>query len=165
MSQNQRYDNYLAKKYAQEDEQKQLWDSRARLAQESSLGGVEDLSGPIGEGKAQTNWLGQSNLTQNDALEAQNTSVGSEGSAGSGAMAAGKTIAQGGAPEDAVAQGLMMSGNPYAMGAGLALQTASGIKKGQNARAQQRYEAEVERVNARQNAINKMAQIGQGLRA
>lgn len=161
---NSRYDNYLAKKYAQEDEQKQLWDSRAKLEREKSLGAVEDLA-PTGEGVAQTNWLGQSNLTQNDSMEVEKSPASSEGSAGSGAMAAGKTLAQGGGPEDAVAQGLMMSGNPYAMGAGLALQTASSIKKGQNQRAQQKYLAEVERVNARQNAINKMAEIGQGLKA
>jgi hypothetical protein len=164
MNSNKRYDDYLAKKYAQEDEQKQLWDSRAKLESEKSLGAVEDLA-PTGEGVAQTNWLGQSNLTQNDALEDQKSPESSGGSAGSGAMAAGETLAQGGGAEDAVAKGLMMSGDPFAMGAGLALQTASSIKKGQNQREQQKYLAEVDRVTARQNAINKMAQIGQGLKA
>jgi hypothetical protein len=161
MNSNKRYDDYLAKKYAQEDEQKQLWDSRAKLESEKSLGAVEDLA-PTGEGVAQTDWLGQSNLTQNDWK-----GEGGEFSGGgaSGTYSAAETLAQGGGAEDAVAKKLMMSGNPYAMGAGLALQTASSIKKGQNQREQQKYLAEVDRVTARQNAINKMAQIGQGLKA
>ncbi len=52
-----------------------------------------------------------------------------------------------------------MSGNLYAMVAGMALQTASAIKKGQNQRAQMRYQDAVQKANIRQNAINKMAKI------
>jgi hypothetical protein len=144
---NSRYDDYFKKKSLD--------------SFNASGEGVADFSGPIGEGVAQRNWLGQEVMPEPQVEQ----TAGSSNSAGTGAMKAGQTLAQGGAPEDAVAQGLMMSGNPYAMGAGLALQTASGIKKGQNQRAQQRYLAEVERVQARQNAINKMAEIGQGLRA
>ena len=124
-----------------------------------------DLSGPIGESAAKTDWLGNSNLTQNDNVEGLGAGSSSTSSPGIGAAAAGKTLAEGGKPEDAISQGLIMSGNPYAMGAGMALQTASAIKKGQNQRNQQRYLAEVEKANARQTAINKMAQIGQGLKA
>lgn len=151
MDYNSRYDAFLAKKYAPRDETGAL--------------SVTDESGPIGAGVAQRDWLGNSNLTQNKGLEPVEQVPMQSSSPATGAAAAGKTLAQGGAPEDAVSQGLMMSGNPYAMGAGMALQTASSINKAKNARERQKYEDEVERVNMRQSAINKLAQIGQGLKA
>jgi len=76
-----------------------------------------------------------------------------------------QTAAQGGGAMDIIQQGLMASGHPAAMGAGLGLAAANAIVQGRNQRAQDKYKAEVEKINKRQEAINKMAQIGQGLRA
>jgi len=82
-----------------------------------------------------------------------------------GMAGAANAVSKGGGGMDVISQGLMASGNPYAMAAGLGLSAANSIVKGRNERAQQRYEAELKKVNERQNAIAKMAQIGQGLRA
>ena len=82
-----------------------------------------------------------------------------------GIGAAAQTAAQGGGAMDIIQQGLMASGHPAAMGAGLGLAAANAIVQGRNKRAQERYDAEVKKINARQEAINKMAQLGQGLRA
>lgn len=82
-----------------------------------------------------------------------------------GMMGAAQTAAQGGGAMDIVNQGLMASGNPYAMAAGLGLSAANAIVQGRNKRAQEKYQAEVDKINKRQEAINRMAQIGQGLRA
>jgi hypothetical protein len=59
----------------------------------------------------------------------------------------------------------MATANPILTGAGLALSTAGAIKQGQNQRAQQRYQAELQKLQSRQDAINRLAQIGQGLKA
>lgn len=83
----------------------------------------------------------------------------------SGAMQAGSTLAQGGSGLDAAGAGLMASGNPKAMAAGPALQTISGINKSKQQREQNRYLVEVQRVKARQDAIDRLASIGQNLRA
>ena len=83
----------------------------------------------------------------------------------SGAMAAGSAMAQGGSGLDATSAALMASGNPYAMAGGLALQTISAVNKSKQQREQNRYLAEVQRVKARQDAIDRMATIGQNLRA
>ena len=82
-----------------------------------------------------------------------------------GTGAAMQTAAQGGGAMDILQQGLMASGHPGGMAAGLGLAAANSIVQGRNQRAQDRYKAEVEKINKRQDAINRMAQIGQGLRA
>lgn len=156
---NAKYDEYLRKKYLQQQ------------GVTSTPDDTVDLSGDPGPGVVQRDWMGDAtNLSQNDNLEGLDTKanpgVSGEGKAG---VDAAKTLASGGNVADAGANALttygMATANPYAVGAGLALQTASSIKKGQNQRQQQKYLAEVEKVNARQNAINKMAQIGQSLKA
>lgn len=55
--------------------------------------------------------------------------------------------------------------NPYLAATGMALQTMGQIqdRKAQQKNAQ--YQAEVAKINARQDAINRMAQIGAGLKA
>lgn len=150
MAMSDKYENYFNKKKMQSE-------------------GISDESGPIGEGVAKTDWLGRSNLTQNDSSVPSSESVAglkSEGSgAASGAMAAGQSVAQGGNAMDAASSGLMMSGNPYAMAAGLGLQTISTINKNKQQQEQNRYLAEVQKVKARQDAIDRLAQIGQNLRA
>jgi hypothetical protein len=81
------------------------------------------------------------------------------------AQAAGNQLSKGAGIEDVASSALIASGNPYAMGAGLGLATLSGINKGEQANRDARYKAEVARINARQEAINKLAQISQGLKA
>lgn len=82
-----------------------------------------------------------------------------------GKEAAMQTAAKGGGAMDIIQQGLMASGHPAGMAAGLGLAAASSIVEGRNQRAQDKYKAEVDKINKRQEAITKMAMIGQGLRA
>jgi hypothetical protein len=159
MTPQQRYEDYLLKK-------------------KFANSGVEDLSGDIPESAKETNWLGQSNLTQNSKVQAPtgemvdlNTTPASEGmgATGQGAVKAAQTAIDGGSPLDAAGAGMTTAGmstaNPYLIGAGLGVQSLSAIQKGKNARAKQEYEAEVQKYNARQQAIARMTQIGQGLKA
>jgi predicted membrane-bound mannosyltransferase len=151
MNSSQRYENYLAKKKFQQS-------------------GVEDLSGPVGSGVAKTDWFGRSNLTQNDQQPEQVAGAKDTSSSGmSSAAGAAQSIAKGNSPIDAAGSGLVTYGaataNPYMVGAGLALSTASNISDSKNQQAQDRYVAEVQRVKARQDAIDRLAQIGQNLKA
>jgi hypothetical protein len=77
-------------------------------------------------------------------------------------------LGQGGDKAQALGSGLstmgMATANPALVAGGLALSTAGAIKDGQNKREQARYDAEVQKLQDRQDAINRMAQIGQGLR-
>jgi len=99
----------------------------------------------------------------------ENTPVDMKAGAAKGATQAVQGMAQGQDKATALGGGLttagMATGNPWLMGAGLALSTASSIKQGQNQRAQQRYQAEIKKLQDRQDAINRLAQIGQGLKA
>lgn len=145
MTPSQRYENYLLRKKFAES-------------------GVEDLSGPIGEGVAETDWLGRSNLTQNEGLEAASSSPKMSSGANAG-VAGAQTAIQGGSPLDIATSAGMASGNPYAVGAALGLGTISAINKSKQQREQNRYLAELQRVKARQDAIDRLASIGQNLRA
>lgn len=82
-----------------------------------------------------------------------------------GALGAMEELAGGGSKLDAASKGLMASGDPRAIGAALGLQTISSINKSKQQREQNRYLAEVQRVKARQDAIDRLASIGQNLRA
>lgn len=86
-----------------------------------------------------------------------------------GAQGVQKSLASGGNAMDVAGSGLMAGGaataNPYLVGAGLGLTAMSSITKGKNARSQQEYEAEVIKYNQRQAAIQRMAEIGKGLKA
>ena len=86
-----------------------------------------------------------------------------------GAAGVQSAMANGGSPLDMAGSGMtsagMMSANPYLVGAGLGVTALSSIQKGKNQREQNRYLAEVQKYNAKQSAIEKMAQIGQGLKA
>jgi hypothetical protein len=79
-------------------------------------------------------------------------------------MAAGQTAIQGGNIEDVAAAGLMAAPNPKAKAAGLALMALSSVNKQKQQNQINKYNAEVARIKARQEAINRMAQIGQSLR-
>lgn len=82
-----------------------------------------------------------------------------------GGMGAATTLAKGGSAEDAAAAGLMMTGNPVAMGAGLALMTNSTIQKNKQAKRQEEYEAKLKQAESRKSAITNLASIGQNLKA
>lgn len=82
-----------------------------------------------------------------------------------GGMGAAQTLAKGGSAEDAAAAGLIATGNPVAMGAGLGLMTYSTIQKKKQERKQQEYEAKLKRAEARRSAITNLANIGQNLKA
>lgn len=124
--------------------------------------------------------VGQANLTQNKGVtgltgsEMENTEVPAGGSAPSGAGAGGvsaaQTLASGGSPVDAAGSGLVAAGmasgmNPWLIGGGLALTAASSVMKGKQQREQQKYLAEVQKFEARQAALSKLASLGQGLKA
>jgi hypothetical protein len=99
----------------------------------------------------------------------ENTPVDMKAGAAKGATNAIQGMTQGQDKATALGGGLTTMGaataNPWLMGAGLALSTAGSIKQGQNQRAQQRYQAEIKKLQDRQDAINRLAQIGQGLKA
>lgn len=162
-------DEYWAKKKAARSEDKQLWESRNALEKEKTMGGITDESGPIGEGKAEIDWLGNSNMTQNEGYEEQIAGVKATSPEMAGAAGVQNAMANGGSPLDMAGSGMtsagMMSANPYLIGGGLAVSSLSAINKGKNQRDQNRYLAEVQKYNARQSSIEKLAQIGQGLKA
>lgn len=90
---------------------------------------------------------------------------GSGFDAKAGGMGAATTLAKGGSAEDAAAAGLIMSGDPVAMGAGLGLMTYSTIQKNKQARRQADYEAKLKQAESRRSAITNLANIGQNLKA
>lgn len=94
-------------------------------------------------------------------LEARKT----PSSATNAGMAGAQTAIQGGNALDIASSAGMASGDPLAMGAALGLQTISAVNKSKQQREQNRYLAEVQRVKARQDAIDRLASIGQNLRA
>lgn len=103
----------------------------------------EDLSGQIGEGVVES---GKISPQQMAVSPSQNPSAAS--GIGSKAVAAGA-----------------MTGQPELMAAGLALQTMGGIQDRAQQQRNASYQAEVAKINARQQAIARMAQIGAGLKA
>ncbi len=149
MNRNSRYDEYFARKRAMNS-------------------GVEDLSGPTPESAQKIDWLGNSNLTQNDDLPEQVPGEKKSGAA-AGMQGAQQQVAAGGNGMDTLGGGMATmgaaTGNPYLVGAGLGVSALSSITKGKNAQANARYQAQVNQYNQRQQAIQKMAEIGKGLKA
>ena len=87
----------------------------------------------------------------------------------SGGVQAAQTAMQGGSALDTAGSGMtsmgMATASPYLVGAGLSVQALSSIQKGKNQREQNKYLAKVQQYNQRQDAISKMAQLGQSLKA
>lgn len=54
--------------------------------------------------------------------------------------------------------------SPYLMGAGLGLQALGMVQQGKQAQRDAKYRAEVQKANARQEALNRLSQIGQSLK-
>lgn len=76
-----------------------------------------------------------------------------------------KTLAKGGSGTDAAAAGLMATGHPAGIAAGLGLMTLSTIEKKKQEQKQTKYLAQLKEVEARRDALNKLADIGQRLKA
>jgi hypothetical protein len=157
------------------DEQKReyvdLNDSLSQYPEQSPV----TLSKPFQDPKEQSAYTEKLKaMSVKQPVEQVTESVSTEPSAkesGSMAGAAGvqKAMAAGGSGEDALASGLTGAGmatmNPYLVGAGLGLTAMSSISKGKNARAAQEYESEVQKYQQRQSAIQRMAELGRGLKA
>ena len=77
---------------------------------------------------------------------------------------AGKNMAAGGSAEDAVSAGLMSSGNPYAMAAGLGLQVVSASDKAKQERANQEAAYKNAANTRRQKAIQDLVMTARGMR-
>jgi hypothetical protein len=76
-----------------------------------------------------------------------------------------ETLAKGGSGTDAAASALMATGHPAGIAAGLGLMTMSTIEKKKQANRETKYKQEVAKAEARRDAINRLSQIGQGLKA
>jgi hypothetical protein len=132
------------------------------------IGGVEDLSGPVESGVVESGKMSQKQFDvasrqEGGANQALNKTSGMNYKAGG--TAAASTLAQGGSAKDAVATGLVATGNPWAIGAGLGLMTLSSIEKKKQQQKETEYKNKLAQVEARKSSIDRLAQIGQGMRA
>jgi hypothetical protein len=134
---------------------------------ENSLEDVVDLSGPIAPGV-----VGSGDMTQGQFdLASRETGGANEGlempskgpDYGKSALAAGKTAAKGGNAMDVAGAGLMATGNPYAMAAGLGLMTLSGAQKAKQAKNEQKYKEAVARAEAKRSSLETLSGLGQRL--
>ena len=128
-----------------------------------SSGGITDESGAIPAGQVESGKMSQEDFMKksyeegglNEGLNKSTTSTDLTNSG----MAAGQTAIQ-----DVAAAGLMAAPHPAAKAAGLGLMALSSVNKQKQQNKINKYNAEVARIKARQEAINRMAQIGQSLR-
>ncbi len=112
------------------------------LSQASEAPAVEDLSGPIEPGVVESG-----KMTQKQFNTASREKGGANEALGAGADA------------------LIMFGDPSMKALGLGLKTAQGISDAKQQQKMNKYNAEVARIQARQDALNRLSQIGQGLKA
>ena len=132
------------------------------------MGGVVDLSGPIEPGVVESGKMTQNQFDvaskqEGGANAALNNTSGMDYKAGG--IGAAATLAKGGSVGDALGTGLVSTGNPYAVGAGLGLMALSSIQKAKQEQKQEEYKNKLAQVEARRSAIDRLAQIGQGMRA
>lgn len=80
-----------------------------------------------------------------------------------GGTAAAHAAATGGSGTDILAAGLIGTGNPIAIGAGLGLAALSSGKKARQARRMQEYENAIAKANQRRSSIENLANIGERL--
>ena len=123
-------------------QQENMFQKENPYASADSMPAVEDLSGPIQPGVVESG-----KTSQKDFQEAR-----AQGTAGEAAGEAG-------------ADALIAFGDPTMKAAGLGLKTAFKINEIKRQNQIDNYNAEVRRIQARQDAINQMAQIGRGLKA
>lgn len=81
----------------------------------------------------------------------------------SGGLAAAKTAAQGGSGADVLSSGLIATGHPVAIAAGLGLATISSAQKAKQKRRNQEYERAVLIADQRRKSLENLANIGQRL--
>jgi hypothetical protein len=98
------------------------------------------------------------NTSYSEVPKIENPNLDKFGSGASGAAA------KGGGVEDVAAAGLLATGNPVGIGAGLGMMTLSAVNKQKQANRQAEYENKVREQQIRQDAINNLAHIGQGLK-
>lgn len=80
-----------------------------------------------------------------------------------GGTAAAHAAATGGSGTDILAAGLIGTGHPVAIGAGLGLAALSSGKKARQARRMQEYENAIAKANQRRSSIQNLANIGERL--
>jgi hypothetical protein len=129
--------------------------------------GPEADSGRLVVEKANQDYLAQLEKTQSPATDGSGEAAPADsGDAFSkGGLGAANAAASGGGKEDVLAAGLMSTGNPYAIAAGLGLKTLSTINKGKNDRMMAEYTADVANADKRRSMYEKAAQLGQNMRA
>jgi hypothetical protein len=133
----------------------------------------KDVGPEADRGRATIERLNQQTQEANQSADASaiEKTPGAEGKSGYGeeTTKAVQTAISGGSPIDMAGSGLttagMASGQPELVAAGLGLSAMGAIQKNKNQQRQNKYLAEVERIKARQDAISKLANIGQGMRA
>lgn len=127
---------------------------------------IQDLSGPIEPGLVES---GKMNQEQFDIASRQKGGVNEHLNSQQGpdwkggGTAAAHAAATGGSGTDILAAGLIGTGNPIAIGAGLGLAALSSGKKARQARRMQEYENAVAKANQRRSSIENLANIGERL--
>jgi len=94
-------------------------------------------------------------------LAARSVQSGGSGSGGLGKTMGGTMMQYGMQQAKDPKTGAMMMTNPYVAGAGAGLLTYSAIQEQKAAEEKAEYDAEVDRLNAQQNAMTNLAQIAQ----
>lgn len=145
------YDNALKKSYMISSEQKEM--PLDKFYKESSYPSVDFSKGSLAEQEVApeaTDIVGQkvASTDMGSKAMAQNLAPSTE----SQAVGAG-------------ADALIMFGDPSMKALGLGLKTAQGISDAKQQQKMNKYNAEVARIQARQDALNRLSQIGQGLKA
>ena len=142
--------SFLMKKQLQDKEmpldayqkEQSMFSKENPYSQLAATPAVEDLSGPIEQGMVES---GKMTQKQFDIASQQPGGANSTISAG--------------------ADALMMFGDPSMKALGLGLKTVQGINQAQQQQKMNKYNAEVKKIQARQEALNSLANIGRGLKA
>lgn len=80
------------------------------------------------------------------------------------ASSVAQTVSSGGSTADIATAGLMASGNPYAMGAGLGLSVLSAGQKRREQEENTKALAKQDRIQRQQRALENLTSVSQGLR-
>ena len=72
-------------------------------------------------------------------------------------------ISSGASTEDIASQGLIMSGNPYAMGAGLGLAVISADAKRKQRDREMKAQMQIDRIERQQRALSSLMSLSQGM--
>lgn len=147
------YENALRKSFMMQPEQKEMpleayqkeqsmFSKENPYSQPAAMEPVVDESGPVEPGMVESG-----KMTQKQFDVASKQPGGANQAVGAGADA------------------LIMFGDPSMKALGLGLKTAQGISDAKQQQKMNEYQAEVKRIQARQDALNRLSQIGQGLKA